>query len=156
MKIGEEHHVRVEKIKRKVTLCRSDGVKLDVYFFLSPYAEEHSGRELILDILNSNSTFLPVEDIHTGAIFFLNKNGVMSLEIPERDLAEETVLNPEKRVQVELTNHEILNLSLFMEMPEERSRVSDYLNFSPRFIYLCGKEKDIILNKSFVFSVKDL
>jgi hypothetical protein len=148
--------MRLEKIKRRVTLCRSDGVKLDINFFLSPYAEGHSGRELILDILNSNLTFLPVEDIRTGAIFFLNKNGIMSLEIPERDLAEETVLNPEKSVQVELTNHEILDLSLFMEMPEERSRISDYLNFSPVFIYLCGKEKDLILNKSFVFSVKDL
>jgi len=148
--------MRLEKIKRRVTLCRSDGVKLDVNFFLSPYAEEHSGRELILDILNSNLTFLPAEDIRTGAIFFLNKNGVMFLEIFERDLADETVLNPEKSVQVELTNHEILNLSLFMEMPEERSRISDYLNFSPVFIYLCGKEKDFILNKSFVFSVKDL
>jgi hypothetical protein len=148
--------MRLEKIKRRVTLCRSDGVKLDVNFFLSPYAEGHSGRELILDILNSNLTFLPVEDIRTGAIIFLNKNGVMFLEIPERDLADETVLNPKKSVQVELTNHEILNLSLFMEMPEERSRISDYLNFSPVFIYLCGKEKDLILNKSFVFSVKDL
>ena len=143
-------------MKRRVTLCRSDGVKLDVNFFLSPYAEGHSGRELILDVLNSNSTFLPVEDIRTRAIFFLNKSGVMYLEIPERDLADETVLNPEKCVQVELTNYEILNLSLFMEMPEERSRISDYLNFSPVFIYLCGKEKDIILNKSFVFSVRDL
>jgi hypothetical protein len=156
MKIVEEHHVRVEKIKRKVTLCRSDGMKLCVNLFLSPYAEEHSGRELILDILNSHLVFLPVEDISTGAIFFLNKSGVMFLEIPERDLAEETVLNPEKSVQVELTNHETMNLSLFMEMPEDRSRVSDYLNLSPGFIYLCGKEKDIILNKSFVFSVKDL
>ena len=80
----------------------------------------------------------------------------MFLEIPERDLTEETVLNPKKHVQVELTNHEILNLSLFIEMPEERSRVSDYLNFSPGFIYLCGEEKDFILNKSFVFSVKDV
>jgi len=148
--------MRLEKIKRRVTLYRSDNVKLDVNFFLSPYAEGHSGRELILDILNSNLTFLPAEDIHTGAIFFLNKNGVMFLEIFERDLADETVLNPEKSVQVELTNHEILNLSLFMEMPEERSRISDYLNFSPVYIYLCGKEKDLILNKSFVFSVKDL
>jgi hypothetical protein len=94
--------------------------------------------------------------MRTEAIFFLNKSGVMSLEIPERDLAEETLLCPEKHVQVELTNHEILNLSLFMEMPEERSRVSDYLNFSPGFIYLCGKDKDLILNKSFVFSVKDI
>ena len=148
--------MRVEKIKRRVTLCRSDGVKLDVNFFLSPYAEGHSGKELILDILNSDSTFLPVEDMRTETILFLNKSGVMFLEVPERDLAEETVLNPEKNVQVELTNHEILNLSLFMEMPEERSRVSDFLNFSRGFIYLCGKEKDLILNKSFVFSVKDL
>ena len=148
--------MRLEKIKRKATLCRSDGIKLDVNFFLSPYAEEHSGKELILDILNSDSTFIPVEDIRTGEIFFLNKGNVMFLEIPARDLADETLLSPEKNVQVELTNHETLNLSIFMEMPEERSRVSDYLHFSPGFIYLCGKEKDIILNKAFVFSVKDL
>ncbi len=148
--------MRLEKIKRRVTLCRSDGMKLEVNFFLSPYAEGHSGREFLLDILNSNLTFLPVEDIRTNAILFLNKSKIMYLEIPERDLAEETVLNPEKSVRVELTNHEILNLSFFMEMPEERSRISDYLNLSAQFIYLCGKEKDLILNKSFMFSVKDL
>ena len=148
--------MRVEKNKRKATLCRSDGTKLDVNLFLSPYAEGHSGKELILDILNSDSTFLPVEDIHTGKIFFLNKDRVMYLEIPERDLADETLISPEKRVKVELANSEIMDLSIFLEMPEERSRVSDYLNFSKAFIYLCGKERDVILNKAFVFSVKDL
>jgi hypothetical protein len=148
--------MRVEKIKRKVTLCRSDGMKLDVNFFLSPYAEGHSGKELILDILNSDSTFLPVEDIRTGAIIFFNKSRVMSLDITERDLVDETLLSQEKSVQVELTNNETLNMSFFLEMPEERSRVSDYLNSTPQFIYLCGKERDIILNKAFVFSVKDL
>ena len=148
--------MQVKKIKHKATLCRSDGMKMDVNFFLSPYAEGHSGRELILDVLNSDSIFLPVEDIRTGAILFLNKSRIMSLEITERDLADETLLSPKISVQVELTNHETLNLNLFMEMPEERSRVSDYLNFSPGFIYLCGKERDIILNKAFVFSVKEL
>ena len=148
--------MRLEKVKRRVTLYRSDGAKLAINFFLSQYAEGHSGKELIQDILNSKSTFLPVEDIRSGAIFFLNKSGIMLLEIHERDLAEETILNPKKNVQVELTNHETLDLSLFMEMPEERSRISDYLNFSPDFIYLCGNEKDFILNKSFIFSVKDL
>ena len=80
----------------------------------------------------------------------------MFLELPERDLSDETLMTPKKRVQVELTNNQTLNLSVFMEMPEERSRVSDYLNFSPGFIYLCGEKRDIIMNKSFVFSVKDL
>ena len=148
--------MRVEKNKRKATLCRSDGTKLDVNLFLSSYAEGHSGKELILDILNSDSTFFPVEDIHTGEIFFLNKDRVMYLEIQERDLADETLISPEKRVKVELANSEIMDLSIFLEMPEERSRVSDYLNFSKAFIYLCGKERDVILNKAFVFSVKDL
>ena len=134
--------MRLEKIKRRVTLCRSDGMKLEVNFFLSPYAEGHSGREFLLDILNSNLTFLPVEDIRTNAILFLNKSKIMYLEIPERDLAEETVLNPEKVLLVELTNHEILNLSFFMEMPEERSRIMT-LNLSAHFIYLWeGKRPD--------------
>ena len=80
----------------------------------------------------------------------------MLLEIPERNLPEETVLNTERSVQIELTNNEILNVNLFMEMLQERSRVSVYFNFSPESIYLCGKEKYFILNKSFVFSVRDL
>ena len=114
--------MRVEKIKRKATLCRGDGRKLDVNFFLSPYAKGRSGNELILDVLNSDSTFLPVEDINTGAIIFFNTGRIMSLEIAERDLSDETLLSQEKRVQVELTNNQILHMSLFLEMPEERSR----------------------------------
>lgn len=100
--------------------------------------------------------FIPVEDIHNGVILSLNKGNIMFLELPERDLLDETLMAPKKLVQVELTNHQILNLSVFMELPEERSRVSDYLNFSSGFIYLCGKERDIIMNKAFLFSVKDL
>ena len=148
--------MKVEKNKHRATVLRSDGLKLDVNFFLSPYANEHAGKELILDILNSGSAFLPAEDVNTGAIYFINTDNIMYLEISERDLEEETLLSREKRVQIELTNHETLDMSFFIEMPEERSRVSDYLHFSPGFIYLCGKERDVILNKAFVFSVKDL
>lgn len=148
--------MQVEKIKHQATLCRSDGRKLDVNLFLSPYAEGHSGRELILDILHSDASFLPMEDIRTGAIILFNKDRILSLEIAQRDLLDETLLSQRKRVQVELTNGETLNMSFFLEMPEERSRVSDYLNSELRFLYLCGDDKDIILNKAFAFSVKEL
>ena len=65
------------------------------------------------------------------------------------------MLVPETEVQVELTNGQVLKGSLFLEMPQERSRVSDYLNFSPGFIYLGRKEGDLILNKEFMFSAKE-
>ena len=147
--------MKMEKYKRKATVCRSDGLKLDVNFFLRRFAEQHSGKELIIDILNSKATFIPLEDIHQAGVLFLNKKKVMFLELYERDLAEETMLVPGIRVQVELTNGDILNGDLFLEMPQDRSRVSDYLNFSPSFIYLGREEGDIILNKEFMFSVKD-
>ncbi len=146
----------LQKLKHRAALQLSDGTKLDVNFFLDLYAEKHSGKEHILDVLNSDLAFVPVENTGTGGIFFVNKNTLVSVEVPERDLEDEVLLNPEKNVQVELTTHETLDLCIFMEMREERSRVSDYLNFSPEFIYFCGKERDLILNKAFIFSVKDL
>jgi len=84
--------VRVEKNRRSATVWRSDGIRLEVNFFLSPYAEHHSGKELILDILNSDKMFIPVEDIHNGVILSLNKGSIMFLELPERDLLDETLM----------------------------------------------------------------
>ncbi len=147
--------MRMEKYKRKATICRSDGKKLDVNFYLRQFAEEHSGQELVIDIFNSKATFIPLEDIRENKVFFLNKKKVMFLELAERDLTEETMLVPEIRVQVELSNGEVLKGNLFLEMPQDRSRVSDYLNFSPGFVYLGREEGDIILNKEFMFSVKE-
>lgn len=148
--------MQLKKDKRSATLCRSDGTRQDVNFFLSQFAEEHSGKELIIDVLNSKATFIPLEDIKTGEVLFLNKARVMSMKLHERDLSAETILTPKVMVQVELINGEILTGGFFIEMPQERSRVSDYLNFSPAFVYLCGDIKDIILNKAFVFSVRDI
>ncbi|GAG17642.1 unnamed protein product [marine sediment metagenome] len=65
------------------------------------------------------------------------------------------MLAPEVPVEVELINGEILAGSFFVEMPPERSRLSDYLNFSPQFLYLCRQKWDIILNKAYMRSVKD-
>ena len=148
--------MRTKKNKHKATICRSDGLKQDVNFFLSLFAEEHSGKELIIDIMNSNASFIPLEDIKEEVVLFLNKNRIMFLELHERDLTEETMLATEIPVHVELINGDILKGNFFLEMPQERSRVSDYINFSPAFVYLCREEGDIIINKAFVFSVKDM
>ena len=147
--------MRLEKNKRKATICRSDGLKKDVNFFLRQFAEGHSGKELVLDVMNSKASFIPLQDIKTNGIVFLNKSNVMFLELHERDLMEETMLASKVPVLVELTNGDTMNGSFFLEMPQDRSRVSDYINFSPQFVYLCREEGDIILNKAFLFSVTE-
>lgn len=148
--------MQLKKDKHRATLCFRDGKKQEVNFFLRRFAEAHSGKELIIDVLNSKATFIPLEDIKTGDIIFVNKARVMSIELYERDLPDETMLDSKVVVHVELINGETLMGGFLIEMPQERSRVSDYLNFSPAFVYLCSDTGDIIINKAFVFSVRDI
>ncbi|SPD71956.1 hypothetical protein PITCH_A1120008 [uncultured Desulfobacterium sp.] len=148
--------MQLKKDKRRATLCWGDGRKQDVNFFLRQFAENHSGKELIIDVLNSKAAFIPLEDTNTGDILFVNKARMMSIELYERDLSDETMPDSKVVVHVELINGETLRGCFLIEMPQERSRVSDYLNFSPAFIYLCSGTRDIIINKAFVFSVRDI
>jgi hypothetical protein len=43
-----------------------------------------------------------------------------------------------------------------VEMPPERSRLSDHLNFTPQFLYLIRETGDLILNKSYLLFVRDM
>lgn len=147
--------MKINKFRRKATVCGSDDWRLEVNLFLRQVAEEHSGREIILDILNSKAGFIPLEDFQANEILLVNKGKIMCVELKERDLTEETMLTPEIPVEVKLTTGEILTGGLFLAMRPERSRLSDCLNFSPQFLYLCREKGDIILNKSYVFSVKE-
>ncbi len=147
--------MKIEKFKSKANICWDNGWRLDVNFHLSPNAEEHTGKETILDVLNSKASFIPLENFQTNEIFFVNKTSIMLLDLPERDLTEETKLAPEAAVQIKLNNGKMLAGKFLIEMPPERARVSDYLNFSSEFLYLCREEGDIILNKVYIHSVKD-
>ncbi|MCK5680664.1 hypothetical protein KAI46_07635, partial [bacterium] len=152
---GRENQVKIEKLKQRAKIYESRGLRLEVNFHLRQIAEKHSGRETILDILNSRVSFIPLEDLKTGEILFLNKSEMVRVELHERELAPEIKIPLEVPVQVKLTNGEILFGNFLIDMPPARSRVSDYLNYSPQYIYLCQKKGDVILNKAYMHSVKN-
>lgn len=147
--------MKIAKLKQKATIYESGGSKLEVNFHLRRIAEEHSGRETILDILNSKTTFIPLEETMTSEIIFLNKSEVMRVELHERDLVQERNIPSEVPVEVKLTNGEIMAGNFLINMPPARSRISDHLNYSPQYLYLCQKKGDIILNKAYMHSVKN-
>jgi hypothetical protein len=147
--------VGIDKIRRRAAVRGYDGRRMEVNFFLREFAEEHSGRELILDILNSHTSFISIEDFENQGIVFVNKGRIMCVELPERDLLEQSMRSPQSHVSVELINGELLSGSFFIEMPPERSRMSDYLNFTPMFLYLCREQGDIILNKDYIAYMRD-
>ena len=145
----------INKIRRRAAVRAYDGRRMEAHFFLREFAEEHSGRELILDILNSHTSFISLEDSETHEIVFVNKGRIMCVELPERDLLERSMSFPQSPVDVEMLNGETLSGSFIIEMPPERSRMSDYLNFTPMFLYLCREQGDVILNKDYIAFVRE-
>jgi hypothetical protein len=146
--------MKVDKFKRQATLRVSTGGNLDVNFFLNYSTEERSGRELIIDVLNSQRSFIPLEDVLKDEILMIGKNRFMEVELSERDLLPETLSGREIPVQIELINGDTLEGSFFTDLPPDKLRLSDYLNHTPQFIYLCREHNDVILNKDYILSLK--
>ena len=146
--------MKVDKFKRQATLRVSTGGRLDVNFFLSYTSENHPGRELVMDVLNSERSFIPLEDVLKDEILMIGKNRFMEVELAERDLLEETLEGREIPVQIELINGDTLEGSFFTDLPPDKLRLSDYLNHTPQFIYLCRDQNDVILNKDYILSLK--
>ncbi len=146
--------MKVDKFKRQATLRVSTGGVLDVNFFLSYSAEKHPGRELILDVLNSERSFIPLEDILKDEILMIGKNRFMDVELTDRDLLPETLEAREIEVQIELINGDVVEGTFYTDLPPDKLRLSDYLNFTPQFIYLCRDQNDVILNKDYILSLK--
>ena len=146
--------MKVDKFKRQATLRVNTGGVLDVNFFLSYSAEKHPGRELILDVLNSERSFIPLEDILKDEILMIGKNRFMDVELTERDLLPETLEAREIEVQIELINGDVVEGTFYTDLPPDKLRLSDYLNFTPQFIYLCRDQNDVILNKDYILSLK--
>ena len=145
--------MKVDKFKRQATLRVSTGGRLDVNFFLSYSTDEHPGRELIIDVLNSERSFIPLEDILKDEILMIGKNRFMDVELTDRDLLPETLEAREIEVQIELINGDLVEGSFYTDLPPDKLRLSDYLNFTPQFIYLCRDRNDVILNKDYILSL---
>ena len=144
----------IEKLKQQATLRVSTGGKLEANFFLNRSSEEHPGREFIIDVLNSERTFIPLEDVLENEILMIGKSKFMDVELMERDPFPETLAATEIPVHVELINGDFLRGSFFTYLPPERLRLSDYLNFTPQFIYLWRDPQDVIINKDYILAVK--
>ncbi len=146
----------ISKTRRSAVVHWSDNRFMEVSFFLQAYAEGHSGRELILDVFNSTHDFLPLEETQQKKIILANKRRIRWVELKEKDLLDDVMFPQEQLVEVEMSGGTVFGGKFPVEMPPERSRLSDHLNFTPQFLYLIRETGDLILNKSYLLFVRDM
>jgi hypothetical protein len=147
--------LKVEKFKCRANVHFSTDGSLDVNFFLGYKAEMHPGPETILDLLNSDRTFIPMEDILLNEVLLIGKTRIVYVELPEASgVLQERQGLVDLPVTVELVNGEAIHGSFLTDLPPESQRASDYLNIMPQYICLQSTPKWLVINKGYVLSVK--
>jgi hypothetical protein len=146
--------LKVEKFKCRANVHFSTGGSLDVHFFLGHQAEGHAGPETLLDLLNSDRTFVPIEDILMNEVLLIGKTRIVYLELPEAGAVVQGKDLEELPVTIELVTGETLRGTFPTDLPPESRRASDYLNLMPQYICLQSNPKGLVINKGYVLSVK--
>lgn len=131
--------------------------------FLRFYARTHSGEETILDRLNDETGFVPVEISGEKAVTIMSKAGASAVAVDirhEKDAVPgrvEEFYGKEEMVQIQLSNgSEVVGALLFMG-PRDQFRLSDFMNFTQGgFILVREKERLHFINRAHVIRMTEV
>jgi hypothetical protein len=132
------------------------GEARDVAVFLSESSPGGEGERLS-DLLNSEAKFLPAQDVATEAMTFVHSVTLAVARVDaQHELREvdQLTLRTEHAVELRLVDGQCLKGLFAYVQPEERSRLTDYLNDAPPFLRLLQGDKVALINKRHVAYVE--
>jgi hypothetical protein len=117
----------------------------------------HRGEQTLLDKFNDEHGWFPVRQ-DGGVVEVVNRARVMRVEpglgvTPELVRKESAAVFREEQVTVKLSSEEVLVGRIAMDLPDEFSRVSDFLNFPQDFFSLETDDGPVIVSKRHVVSL---
>jgi hypothetical protein len=137
-----------------------------VEVFVAQHLATDFRRQHVVDLLESDTAFLPARQVDGHRFLVFNKAAVVWVgiplaagELPVEEAAEapETELYESQReIEVELSTGATLRGSVLYSLPPQSARLADYLNQPGRFIRLWTVDRVYLINKAFVLSVAEL
>lgn len=144
--------LKVPKVKAPLTIHFSGGSNVMGEAFLSPQSPHRFGKENILDLLNNEDFFFPLEAETTSSIRLIHKKSIVYITTHEEN--EERFPGKPVSVIIIRSDGEELAGDLTIEGPSHRSRVLDFFNTSNGlFFKLEAKGKTYYINKQYVREV---
>lgn len=144
---------KIPKLEKKVAIV-VDNIDKDIeehqyYLYLSTCSHITRGEETIEELLNRGKIFLPVKHVETGENTIINLFRIIYM-------AEEINQIPEtkERVNLILRNGLILEVNHFVNLPESRARILDYLNTKGDFLVFLRNSKKIHINRNSITMVE--
>jgi hypothetical protein len=145
---------KIAKNQRRVMFILADGSGMEGDVFLSLYEAHRHGPQRVGELLNGEDMFLPVKT--AGGTVHLNVANIIKAITPSTgEIHDLMTLGKQYRVGVTtLCGHEITG-DIFVDLPRDRSRVSDYLNRPQRFIPIVLPDSIVYVARKFILSVRD-
>jgi hypothetical protein len=148
----------VPKTQVRVSLS-SAGETVEGFVFVAEFSELTHGTERVGELLNQHSeTFLPVRDSRGERVVLYNKQAIISLTVLEQERrdweVEELEFSPAEKIEITLTNGEVMRGITYLDPRPEKSRVSDLLNRQEEsFVVLVREEGVTYVSKRYILRV---
>ena len=139
---------RVQKSELSVVVFQADGSIMKGVVFLSATAYNHAGKQTLLDLLKEPGDFFPFRS-ESGEFCVTNKQTITHIRfVPPEQEEEYQSLGDRENVEIKFVGGEQLAGTVIIEMPEERSRLFDFINVMEGFFLLQNEEAQYLVNVS--------
>ena len=140
----------VQKSELSVVVFQADGSIMKGVVFLSATAYNHAGKQTLLDLLKEPGDFFPFRS-ESGEFCVTNKQTITHIRfVPPEQEEEYQSLGDRENVEIKFVGGEQLGGTVVIEMPEERSRLFDFINVMEGFFLLQNEEAHYLVNVSHV------
>lgn len=146
---------RVDKLRREARVLLQDGTELQGTFFVSPVSPCRRGPELISDLLMGEAYFLPFE-LADGQVVFIQRDSIRTVLLTQKESEEDLPYLKREAVEVSLLSGDLLRGEVVLDLPENRSRLSDFFNCCRGFFYLLTDGEQYLVNSRSVKLVRPI
>jgi hypothetical protein len=151
--------LRVPKRRVLAQIVLPGGEAREVAVFLAEAVPGSGAPERLSDLLNGETKFIPAMDAATEAMTFVHSVAIAVARVESRhelrDVDQLTILT-EHEVEIRLVDGQRLQGLITYVQPEDRSRLTDYLNEAPSFLRLLQGDRVALVNKRHVAYVESL
>ena len=142
-------NLKLRTQKRQAETKFSDGQSICGNFFISPLSKGLPGGENVFELLNDDRSYIPYE-ITEGDISLLQKDSIMTVRMAVSEMPKDLPYLNRISTKIFLLSGDIFEGHVYMDLPKTHTRLSDFLNFSQKFIFIEVDEQDFFINTKFV------
>ena len=140
---------KIQLVRKQAVIFFPDGGQLGGNFFVSPTTPNHGGSGYIIELLRDNRNFIPFET-DSGYLALVRKKNMVMVQLGHEDSDRNIPVLKQMAVNVILVTGENIMGMVHFTLPENHSRLSDFLNTNEDFFYLNADKRLILVQTRFV------